>query len=514
MPRRAVVLQSRRGQAAVGVLVIAIVVLVVAVSATAAAALTALVLGFAAVCVAWWRLDCVPRRAVDLVLVLTILVLPVAPALNTVAGVGTPLRLGLAVLLFALIVAGRGPLARPVLSNGRWLVVVFALYQLVALVVAPAGSGTGVYGAVRLVNWVMFLPIVFIAWDARRLRIVMAACFSGGILLVLGIVLQYLGVLGGTWGGQLLPGLAGAAPSYSLRYTSFMQNPNDLGLAMVCLTVAALLVSATPGGGLAWRAAFVGDACLMAAGLILCGSRGALLTLPLVSLYLLAVRRPWAILQLVAVVGLVTIAFTVPSAVTSPSAVASRTSQVFGPELGPSVAVNMGSVVQIATGEDASAQDRLAGWAVRIGHAGNLVIGAGYGGYADVSTLDATQSAQRSALYVSTTVDNGWLKLVLEEGIVGLALLVGILALAMSRAVRFGWRRSTWLLGAIGGSVLTAMAFRALTVDILDINPWNFFIWLVVGILLSEQARASDRLPSLPAWLSKWRSGRRRASPA
>jgi hypothetical protein len=177
--------------------------------------------------------------------------------------------------------------------------------------------------------------------------------------------------------------------------------------------------------------------------------------------------------------------------------------------LAPSVAANIGSVVQIAKGEDASATVRLAGWWARISHAGNLLIGAGYGGYGQVQGIDMTQATQRSTLYGSTTVDNGWLKLGLEEGILGVVLLAGIFAYALRRAVWLGRRQDTWALGAIGGSVLVALAFRALTVDILDINPWNFFIWLPVGVLLSDSKHGTESFRLVPAVFSRWRSSRR-----
>jgi len=500
MPTRAAILGARRGQLIAGFVAVALLGLAVTVPPVVVLGVVILALSCVGVFITWWRLDCIPKRPIDIALALTILVLPVAPELNTLAGLGTPLRLGLAALLFALIFAGGGRLARPTRSNGRWLVLAFALYQLVALL----GSGNATYGAIRLINWVMFVPIVFVVWDSRLLRTAMAACFSAGVLLALGIALQYLGVLEGTWGGQLLQGIAGAAPVYSLRYTSFMQNPNDLGLAMVSLTVAALLVSGAPGHGPTWRGAFVGAACVMAAGLVLSGSRGALLTLPLLSLYLVAVRRPWVILQLIGVVGLMTVGILTMS-VTSPTAVTSPTV----PALAPSVAANIGSVVQIAKGEDASATVRLAGWWARISHAGNLLIGAGYGGYGQVQGIDMTQATQRSTLYGSTTVDNGWLKLGLEEGILGVVLLAGIFAYALRRAVWLGRRQDTWALGAIGGSVLVALAFRALTVDILDINPWNFFIWLPVGVLLSDSKHGTESFRLVPAVFSRWRSSRR-----
>jgi hypothetical protein len=428
--------------------------------------LTVLALGFAVAWITWWRLDCIPTRPFDVALALTIVVVPVAPVLNAMAGLGTVLRFGCAVMLLAFVVAGGVPLARPTWSNGRWLVLAFALYQLVAFV----GSGDVAYGGVRLLNWVMFIPIAFVTWDSRRLRTAVAACFSAAVLLVLGIAMQYMGTLGGTWGGFLLSGVDTAAPAYSIRYTSFFQNPNDLGLAMLSLTLAALLLAGVPGRSFAWRLSLIGGAGVMTAGFVLAGSRAALLGLPLVGLYLVAVRRSRAVLQLLAVGGLVTLAILTMS-----------------PGLRQSVAANLGSVIQIMNGEDASAMARLEVWAMRINGGGNVIIGAGYGGYSSVRASDMTQGTQRAALYAATTVDNGWLKLGLEEGIVGIALLAGILTSGLRRAVGLGRRQGSWAMGSIGGSVLVLLVFRAFSMDIFDINPWNFFIWLLVGILLSDQ---------------------------
>ncbi len=469
--------ETRRLQGIVGLLVIALVGVATAAYPTAVATVTVLALGSAVVWITWWRMDCIPTRPFDIALALTIVVLPVAPVLNDLAGLGTVLRFGFAVALVVLIVAGGVPLARPTWGNGRWLVLAFGVFQLVALV----GSGNAVYGGIRLGNWVMFMPIAVIAWDSRRLRVAAAALFSGAVLLALGIGMQFTGVLGGTWGGFLLSGVGAVGPLYSIRYTSFFQNPNDLGLAMLSLTLAALLLLGVPGRSAAWRLALMGGAGIMTAGFVVSGSRAPLLGLPFVGLYLIAVRRSRAVLQLLAVGGLVTIAILTMS-----------------PGLRESVAANLGSVIQIVNGDDASATARLEVWSTRINGAGNLLVGAGYGGYTSVGATDVTQATQRSALYAAATVDNSWLKLGLEEGIVGIALLAGILTYALRRAVGLVRRQGGWLVGSIGGSILVLMVFRAFSMDIFDINPWNFFMWVVVGILLSDPThetttRGADR---------------------
>ena len=288
----------------------------------------------------------VPRRPIDIALALALVSLPLAPFLNTFSPLGTALRVGIAAGVIVLILAGRIPLQRDLRGRGRWLILAFALFQLIPLL----GAESVGYGLVQAVNWTMFMPLAFVAYDRRSQRTAVAFAAVSGVLLAVGAVLQALDVLGGTWAGFAL---SDGTPA--TRYTSFLLNPNDLGLWMLSLGVLLGLV--TRGRELPARAA--GLIAVAACGVIvsLTLSRGAFIALAGVFLYLLLSglpRRRLASVSGAALVGLLAIPLAVP---------ATR----------ESISVTLASLAAIAGGDDRSSTVRADRWSRLTGGAGTEV---------------------------------------------------------------------------------------------------------------------------------------------
>jgi O-antigen ligase len=609
-------------------------------------------------------------RPVDAVLAVGLVGLPLAPYLNLSSPLGTGLRLALAAALAVLVVTGRIPLRRPLLAYGRWLIVAFALFQLIPVLVA---SNTG-YGAVRAINWLMFVPLAFVAYDRRAQRVALASGCVAAALLLAGVVLQSLGLVSGIW-----PGFPLEDGSRVSRYSSFLLNPNDLGLFVLGTAIALAAVTGDKGG----RRGLAGVAVCTFAGLIviLTGSRGALVAVAAALLFLLVAgfpKRRLAAASAAVAVGLVLIPLGLP-------------------ELREASRVILASGLEIATGDDRSATVRENRWSRLLGGSGarlaprrtnladwvwlwgttagvtteqrhsgarasmlarrddysgssrlgvqksvggvepggrytlvghcravaepatcrlafvwldrrrgaieveagapvrttaerwtraevsavaprgatgayaratiddapegsrhlldsfsvaegpgpllsfpedrggplglvpraggvpalsteppppphlsparneltpaSVVFGSGYGGYATEDRLRGyavDRPNQRRRALVRTTVDNGWLKLFLEEGLVGLGLFVAVYAAALWRS--FSARRTA--LGLATGALLVALGSRALSADVLDINPWNFVLWLLVGLALGTADRrsglGSPRAPAEP----------------
>jgi len=42
-----------------------------------------------------------------------------------------------------------------------------------------------------------------------------------------------------------------------------------------------------------------------------------------------------------------------------------------------------------------------------------------------------------------------------------------------------------------------ALGVRALSADVLDINPWNFLVWLLVGLAFTATSEGPERAPNL-----------------
>jgi hypothetical protein len=390
------------------------------------------------------RYDVIPTTADEWAIGVGALLLPVVPWIETSRpGLGQALRVAIAAVLWASIGFGRLRLRAP--AKYAWLIAGFAVLQLCA---AMVGIGGG-YGAVRLMNWLMFVPLALLPFTPRTLRVAVAGATGAVGLLVVGVVLQAAGVLAGTWGGVEL------SHGYATRYTSFLLNPNDLGLFMLGAAAVAFVTARSPMVGVARGA---GPALFV----ILTGSRGAFIALPILALYLLFARggKSMVAVAVVATVVYLSSPFIVPGAANS-------------------IRAATASVGTVMSGNDESISLRRERWNVWLQRHTNPISGSGYGGYTPDRDVVLHQTDRQQA-YRALTVDNSWLKLYLEEGLVGVVLLASVLLFAIRRTLAI---KSD--VAAAVGALVVLLAFRSLSTDILDINPWNFYLWLLLGVAFS-----------------------------
>ena len=150
------------------------------------------------------------------------------------------------------LLLGAIPSQRPLGANGRWLILVFVAYQLIPL----AGVSGSAYSVARIFNWIMFAPLAFVLLDGQSRRVLLASALTVGTVLVLGVGLQLTGILGFTWGGLSLAG-SGQFEQHATRYTSFILNPNNLGLVMLILAVVVHVVTRERTN--TWRTSLLGS---------------------------------------------------------------------------------------------------------------------------------------------------------------------------------------------------------------------------------------------------------------
>ncbi|WP_127129584.1 O-antigen ligase [Georgenia sp. SYP-B2076] len=404
------------------------------------------------------------------------LILPVTTLAPAVGPLGTGARLLLAVVVAACVLHRPGRLRIP-----QALLLLLFVALLLALAV---GAPSPAYGAARLVNWVMFVPLVFLGSGRGHLRAVGRSLFLTCWLQVGGVLLQLAGLLGGTWGGLLTSGTTHdpSRHNWLTRYTGFLGNPNDLGLllslgAMLCVLAVAMGSSR---GTLPVGRTFVMliSAGVFVLGVFLSGSRGAILGL---------------------VIGVVV----------SMAFLSGRQRLVVGCFAGAATALVLtddgafrrvvGSVGEIVAGEDSSAASRAAQWLDRLGAGGPWFVGDGFGGYARNAVLTRDGVGIDTAVHQSATVDNSWLKLYLEGGVLGVTILALLLcALILPVVTRHVEDR---LAAAVVVTSAAMLVWRSLSVDVLDINPWNAVIWLLAGLavgLVRYTERASQADPAMP----------------
>jgi O-antigen ligase len=422
-------------------------------------------------------------RPLDVAVTVPILALPLMPYL---ASLGLPgasaLRFAIAIVPLALMVAGAIAIRRPALAHGGFFVLFFAAYQVIPFLGSPDAS----YSVLRLANWLMFVPYAFLAYDERAFRVAAKAAVLSALVVFGGLLLQQAGLIGGAWGGLQIGG-SHSAPIYATRYTSFLLNPNDLALFMFGVAVVAAIVATF--GTTHWPSRLLLGLVVLAAGVavLASNSRGAFLSVPLVLVYLFAAGARRQVTIAIVAVGLAAI-FVIPTLPVARSATRGISD----------------SLTAIVTGSDTSARDRQAVWQERLDAAGNPVIGSGYGTYGGASAFTDDALRNRQQLLRSLTVDNSWLKMLLESGIVGVLLMGAVLVawiVNTARAARSPRLKATALsLGALGVLLL----FRSFSVDVLDINPWNFFLWLLFGMTaslaaLARRADADDDADDGPA---------------
>lgn len=397
---------------------------------------------------------------------LVIVVCSVAPSLGAV---GSVLRLGVA-LLSALA------LAHVKLGNHSrlpWLATVALILLTLSLTICTLGPAPFTYGVLRLANWVMFMPLLPLASARPDMRGVGAGLVIGGSIQLLGIWMQATGLMGGTWGGIYSGAAAIPQASWVTRYTGFATNPNDLGL-FLALGVIALLAVVFANVPFSLKLSALVASCLFLGGVFLSGSRGGLVAVMLGAAVVLAGQRLRGLLLAVVAIGALTVTL---------------------PQAGSGVAAQVvGSLSNIVSGSDVSAQLRSDLWAAYMADFdfSALFFGRGFGGYADhlfgsQSGLDSSVDAARAA-----TIDNSWLKLLLEAGIFGISAMGLLFVSAIRTALRQSRNRGV---ATAAAAMAVALLWRSLSVDMLDINPWNSLVFLVLGLCFSGHNAAAGVRP-------------------
>lgn len=405
-----------------------------------------------------------PHSAVGWLYSVIIFVTCWAPALGTI---GTIARFGLAgISIIALIHSfntSGGPRLRGPVKLGIALV-------LLTLALSTMGAASTSFGFSRLLNWAMFIPLLWLAYRRPDIKGAGFGLVVTSVFQMLGVGLQVAGLMKGTWGGLLTSGATynPETSSWLKRYTGFIMNPNNLALVLACavIVLAACLLAKLPGKT---KLGLMALMALFAVGIVLTGSRGGLVAVALgvIVLFTAAGKRGIAI-------GTTVMSFAIIAYVLTGSQELDRLLQSF---------------VEIISGTDASAAQRNSVWVSRLQTTenGNLFIGSGFGGYAPElfagqHGLDVDPAAARQA-----TVDNSWIKILLESGVLGVfAMALTMFAPMCSSLCKSKGDRRLW--GIAAGSVVIALIWRSFSVDMLDQNPWNAFVFLALGLAAASTA--------------------------
>lgn len=269
------------------------------------------------------------------------------------------------------------------------------------------------------------------------------------------------------------------------RVASFLVNPNMLGAVLAMATPFAVLAAARAGAGRA-RVAYAGAAFVLMLALLYTFSRGAWLGLGLAML-VVALAVEWRALALLALLA----AMAVATALVLPRHVLDPQASDVEFDLGAAI---FGRLETLSDGTDLRLRF-IENAAPIVGD--HPALGAGPGRYGGAvawrfgSPLYAEYTA--GSVPVQRTVDNFWLHLVVEVGVLGAAAFVAALAAATWTALRgarraAGWPRVTMAAAAAMGVVI---AVGSLTEMLLEGNTTSFVAWFFLG---AASVLASTRL--------------------
>ena len=280
------------------------------------------------------RTRILPRRPVDIALAAVVIYLPVAPYISSLSPpIATLLRAILAGYILGGLLLGAIPSQRPLGANGRWLIL-----RIRGLPIDPTG------------------------WRHRKclqrrkdlqLDNVRTACLcTSGRTESAGTPCFGADGRDGArpWGGtptdsdsrflmgrpQLLAG-SGQFEQHATRYTSFILNPNNLGLVMLILAVVVHVVTRERTN--TWRTSLLGSVlasvCLVV--VFMTSSRGAFIGIALVGLYWFAIARRAGHYPMAMAAGLVVAVLAVP---------------FFAPSVAPTIDKAISSTGDIFRGSD------------------------------------------------------------------------------------------------------------------------------------------------------------------
>jgi hypothetical protein len=287
---------------------------------------------------------------------------------------------------------------------------------------------------------------------------------ASGVQMV-GVFLQYRGVIGGSWGGQIISG-TGYDPNYSqwlTRYTSFILDANSLGSIFAISLITCLHLGTQKDFSRILKVAILTFAALNLFGIFLTGSRGGLLISAFSVFAYLGFSRRYSVISY-----LVPVAF-----------LAVLAGQEFA-----GVDFLAVSITNIFDGSDVSANNRTELWQYALSRLGELqaFFGNGFGARNPSLFVGQDSLFTDSALLKFSTLDNSWLKALLEMGAFSVASLSALFLLSFKN--NLASRKNNPTFDALPITVLIYFILRSLSVDAFDINPWNSVIWIILGTML------------------------------
>lgn len=419
------------------------------------------------------RMSPANRDAYALLYFVTFIVVSVAPSLGLFGTVARTSCAVLGVVAAGLVYLGTRDARR--LRGSEQAAVAIVVGALLVASVSPVGPA---YVVARLFNWLMFWPMMFVFFHRPRYPALAAAAITGGMIQATGVVLQARGVLGGVWGGALISGneYNPMTSEWLTRYTGFVQDPNNLAILMNLSAIAAVTVMIL-NRSVALRTICGGAVAISVMVVVFSGSRGGLLALPIgffVYALIVGTRGIAALLATAAIGAYLAVSFRWDS-------------------LNNLVSTLTGAL----DGHDQSLVQRFAVWSAHPVEGFQYLVGSGFGGY-DAGAFSGSGFDIASDSARSATVDNAWLKLLLEGGAIAVCAFLAIFVVAFAAVVR-GRRgeRTNRVLAAGVGAALTILLWRSISTDALDINPFNFILPMVVGacFAVGSTSPAAAKLP-------------------
>jgi O-antigen ligase len=276
----------------------------------------------------------------------------------------------------------------------------------------------------------------------------------------------------------------------SVRIGSLVKNPNAFG-TLVGLVLPFALFAAVDLRQRRWRAAALGVSLLLATGLLLTYSRGSWLGVVAGTgvVLLLLDRRVFVAALIVAIAGL-GIATYMPRDLMAGSSAGPHQPAQFD-----AWGTTEERVSAVGEGRDLRTMFVLNALPILRDHP---IFGVGPGRYGgavayDLNTPIYTEYDTQKLLSAQTTVDNFWLHILIEGGVLGAAAfvaLLGMIAFGLARTAL----RSRHIVRILAGGALAGAAMVVVsnaTTMLLEANTVAFMFWFVLGVA-SVLSEASD----------------------
>jgi O-antigen ligase len=409
---------------------------------------------------------------------------------------GNALSEGLLVIVaVAILVHGRrsGRLVPAIRHPMTALMAAFVVVAAVSTVINHVSVETASLGTLFTVDaFVLFFLARVIGFDKKAAAIAAVAFVSvavvAGLLAIGQVVLtpNFLGLT--TWSGRFGEGLRPGS--------IFIGQPNMLGAVVALALPFAAFAVARPELGNRWRALALVAALILGISLVYTFSRGTWLAIAVaVALVGLVVDRRAFVTTAVIGAAALALAIALPRGILLPA------NSQWSVDLGNAT---FGRIDAIASGRDLRLKFIQNGLPILQDHP---VVGSGPGTYgggvaADIGSPLYSRYTD-GVVPTGRTVDNYWLHVFVEFGIVGGILLLGMLGWAvieMLKAVRGSTGPRRVLLAAIAAATVL-LAVDSGTEMLLEGNTTSFALWLFVGVgsllaapLVARTLERDDRL--------------------